>query len=167
MKIGHPISYLPIIFCCSSHTSSPHSDSSSFLFPSSLMFFSDCRKYNHHCLQTQAHNFFAKSYVQTHSYFCVYVFTSVYVFTCICVYQLYTSIRVQVRKVSVCETRLARMNFLYFFTPSTDENVVLQQLSALSSHILPCSMLCGYPWRTILVVCKSHFPYLKYLILVP
>ena len=129
-----------------------------FPFSFKLMFFSDCRKNNHHCLQTQTHNFFANSYVQTHSYFCVYVFISVYVFTCICVYQLYTSIRVQVRRVSVCETRLARMNFLYFFSPSTDDNVVLQQLSALSSHILPCSMLCGYPWRTYSSGLQISFP---------
>jgi len=131
-----------------------------FFFPFSykLDVLSDCRKSNRHCLQTQAHNFLANSYVQTHSYFCVYVFVSEYVFTCICVYQLYTSMHVQVRRVSVCETRLASMDFLYFFIPSTDSNVVLQQSSALSSHILPCSMLCGSPWRTYPSGLQISFP---------
>jgi hypothetical protein len=44
--------------------------------------------------------------------------------------------------------------------PSTNASAVLQQSSALSLHILPSVL----PGERILVVCKFHFPYLKYFI---
>ena len=86
MKTGHPISYLLVMFSCSSYTSSPHSVPSSSPFSFKFEFLSCCRINYKHCLQTQAHNVLAYSCVHIHSYVCVYVFISAYVFTCVCVY---------------------------------------------------------------------------------
>ena len=113
--------FLPY-FC----TPTPHSDSSSFLFPASL---SVCKINSQTFLQTQAHNLIAYLCVHTHSWFCVWLCFSVCVHVCIFVCQLYTGMHVLVRRVSVCELGHVRMDFpnssLQFLVPMHFCNILL------------------------------------------
>jgi hypothetical protein len=85
----------------------------------------------------------------------------------VCLCHVYKSMHLQVRRVSMCETRLANMDF------STSSFQVLMPMqfcnSLLLSHYTFFHAVCSVvlSGECIIVVWKSHFLYLKYLISVP
>ena len=75
--------------------------------------------------------------MRAHTFIILCVCRSLCVCVHVCVFSsTYTSMHVQVRKVSVCEVGLASIDFPYLFISIKDNISVLQQSTALSSYNL-------------------------------
>ena len=168
MKIGQPISYLAVIFCCSSNTSSLHSDSSSsFFFPSSMRGFLFAEKitnivYKHRLISS----FRVHVCTHSHDFVCMCLFLCICARVYVCMSTVYKHSREDAKGERVW-TRAPDHGFSVLFHSKYCCQCILKQSSAPSSYIFPCSVPCGLPAERIIVVCKSHFPYLKYLIWIP